>query len=196
MKPGLPVGAGRLPAMPAVAVAMLAVAIAMLAPAWALGRSSRHRIGAGLTTRATTSAQARCSTEHLRLSSMEILGALGHRIWDLALTNTGTTTCTLRGYPLVKLLNRRHRPTVSSAHASGFPVNTVTLAARQRAFFTVSYAAAGPCLPHFFTAYGLTVFPPANGGGLTLRRRPFTVCSIGLGGHPRVTPLRARLNGH
>lgn len=125
---------------------------------------------------------------------MGILGALGHRIWALALTNTGRTRCALRGYPLVMLLNRQHRPTVSSTRASNFPVSAVTVSPGPRAFLTVSYAAAGPCLPHFFSAYGLTVFPPANGRGL-FRRRPFTLCSIGLGGHPRVTPLRARLNG-
>jgi hypothetical protein len=188
VKPGLRVTAGGLPAM-------LAVVIAMLVPAEALGRSSRHRSGGGLTTFAIPSAQAHCSTAHLRLSSVRILGALGHRIWELALKNTGTVTCTLRGYPLVKLLNRQQQPTVRSAHASGFPVGVVTLSPWQRGFFTLSYAAAGPCLPHFFTAYGLKVFPPANGRGLTLRRLPFTLCSIGLGGHPRVTPVRARLNG-
>ncbi|MHB1834402.1 MAG: DUF4232 domain-containing protein [Solirubrobacteraceae bacterium] len=135
-----------------------------------------------------------CAAAHLRLSSVRILGAAGHRIWDLALRNAGRVTCELRGYPTVRLLDRRGRPTVSSLHAAGFAVTTVRLARGARAFFTVNYAAAGPCLPHFFSAFGVDVFPPGSRTGLRLRRAAFTLCSVGLGGPPRVTPVRASLN--
>lgn len=139
-------------------------------------------------------ATGNCSSSQLRLSSVRILGATGHRIWDLALTKRAGGVCTLRGYPTVVLLNRRGQATVSSRRAAGFPVRTVALSQARRAFFTINYAAAGPCLPHYFTAYGIVVFPPGSSRGLRLMRAPFTVCSVALGGHPHVTPVRGRLN--
>jgi hypothetical protein len=135
-----------------------------------------------------------CSSAQLRLSSVRILDAAGQRIWDLALNNTGRATCSLRGYPTVKLLNRRGQATVPAHHARGFTLRTVAISPGRRAFFSLSYASAGPCLPHYFTAYGLDVFPPGNHRGLRLDRPAFTLCSVALGGHPRVTPVRARLN--
>lgn len=136
-----------------------------------------------------------CSTSHLLLSSVRILGAAGHIIWDLALKNTGSTSCSVRGYPSVKLLNRRGRATLSARHARGFAVKTVILHSGRRAFFTVNLAAAGPCLPHSFTAYGLQVVPPGNAHGWSLHHRAMALCSVRLGGRPGVTPVRASLNG-
>jgi virginiamycin B lyase len=135
-----------------------------------------------------------CSTAQLHLGSVRILGAAGHIIWDLALRNTGRRTCKLRGYPRVRLLNARSRPTVSARAAHGFALRTVTLAHGRRAFFTVSLAAAGPCLPHSFTAHGLQIRLPGARGTLRLRHRPLALCSVALGGHPRVTPVRSTLN--
>jgi hypothetical protein len=142
----------------------------------------------------TFAATSTCSSAQLRLSSVRIRDAAGLRIWDLAVSNTGRATCGLRGYPTVKLLNRRGQATVRARHASGFALRNVAIAPGQRAFFSLDYASAGPCLPHYFTAYGLDVFPPGNRRGLRLNRPAFTLCSVALGGHPRVTPVRARLN--
>lgn len=137
---------------------------------------------------------SRCS--RLRLSSMRVLGTLGHREWDLALRSAASVTCTLRGYPSVRLLNRRGRVlAIRAKHARGFPVRTVRLSPRQRAFFTVSYAASGPCLPHFLSAYGLSVTPPGSNRALRLKHPRFDVCSPSIGGRPTVTPVRAKLGG-
>lgn len=64
----------------------------------------------------------------------------------------------------------------------------------QRALVTVEYAAAGPCLPRVQTAYGLELVPPGGRRALRLHVRRFTLCAVSLGGHPRVTPVRAGLN--
>ncbi|MDA8067055.1 MAG: DUF4232 domain-containing protein [Actinomycetota bacterium] len=135
-----------------------------------------------------------CGTSQLRLSLVRILGAAGHRSWDLALRNAGGAACTLRGYPTVRLLDRRGRPLRVAVARRRSRVVTVTLAPGQRAFFTLTYVDGGPCIPHFFIAYGLSVTPPRNGRWLLLQRHS-TVCSASLGGHPTITPIRAKLDG-
>lgn len=140
-------------------------------------------------------ASAACSTSHLRVAFQRGLGTLGHRELDLSLRNAGSAACALRGYPRVWLLNRQGRVLVAARHAPGFAVPTVTLRPGRRAFFTVIYAASGPCLPHYFLAYGLKVTPPGGAGAWRLHRGPLDVCSVHIGGRPEVTPVRARLNG-
>jgi streptogramin lyase len=140
-------------------------------------------------------ASATCSTSHLRLAFQRGLGTLGHRELDLSLRNAGLAACTLTGYPRVWLLNRHGRVLVAAKRAPGYAVGTVTLAPGRRGFFTVIYAASGPCLPHYFVAYGFRVTPPGGAGSRGLHRGPLDVCAVHIGGRPEVTPVRARLNG-
>lgn len=154
-----------------------------------------HGIGRLAPARCTAPTASACVTSHLRLAFQRGLGSLGHRELDLSLRNAGSAACTLRGYPRVWLLDQRGGVLAAAKHAPGFAVRSVTLGRGQRGFFTVIYAASGPCLPHYFVAYGLKVTPPGGTGSWRLHRGRLDVCSVHIGGRPEVTPLRARLNG-
>ena len=137
----------------------------------------------------------RCSTSNLSLEFVRATGATSHRYWDLALRNGGSATCHLRGYPGVGLLDRRARLIhVRVDRVTGFPVRNVVLHPWQRAFFTFTYVVSGPCLPHYFSAYGLEVFPPDNRRRMLLYHGRFDVCAPSVGGHPGVYPVRPKLS--
>lgn len=138
----------------------------------------------------------RCSTSHLRLSYVRELGAAGARSWDLALKNVGSATCRLHGYPGVGLLDLHGRPiSVNVVRDTAFLPATVIVHHGQRAYFTLIWESAGPCEPHFYSAYGLEVFPPNSTKRLFLHNRWMEICDTSIGGHPRVTPVRQTLDG-
>ena len=134
-----------------------------------------------------------CAASQLRLALVRVLGATGHRSWDLAFSNVGSTSCSLRGYPSVELVGRSGRaigPRVLRDRL--FRTETVDLAPGQRAFFTLVYAIAGPCRPRSFNADGLAVIPPGAGRRLVLRHQ-LAVCDQALGGNPTISTVRTRL---
>jgi hypothetical protein len=136
---------------------------------------------------------ATCAVSHLRLSLVRVLGATGHRSWDLAFKNTATTTCTLHGYPTVKLINSKAKaikPKIIHNHLS--KTQTLNLAAGQRAYFTLIYAIAGPCLPHSLTANGIAITPPGDQHRLVLHHQ-LHICDASLSGNPTISPLRPHL---
>jgi hypothetical protein len=137
---------------------------------------------------------ARCTTAHLRLSLVRSEGATSHRFWDLALRNAGPASCRLQGYPGVGLLDRSGRLiAVEVDRVGGRRTPSVIVAPGQRAFFTFTYVVSGPCLPRFFSAYGLQVIPPNRRQRLVLHSGRFDVCSPAVGGRPRVYPIRRNL---
>jgi Protein of unknown function (DUF4232) len=137
----------------------------------------------------------RCLTSHLHLSFVRGTAALSHLYWDLALRNVGSATCHLHGYPGVGLLDSHGQLIhVNVDRAAGLPVTTVTVHHGQRAFFTFAYTSSGPCLPHFFSAYGLQIFPPGNTQRLLLHSSRFDICDPSVGGRPHVYPVRRTLN--
>lgn len=130
-----------------------------------------------------------CSASSLRLDKVGGQGFTSHREWDFALRNVTSQTCHLRGYPGVLLLNANAASTGVSAVHHTTPVTTVTLGPWKRAFFKFVYTVSGPCLPHFFKAYGLRVTPPGASGRLGYYAGRFDVCSVSVGGHPTVTAV-------
>jgi hypothetical protein len=82
---------------------------------------------------------------------------------------------------------------VSIGSVTGFPMRNVVLRPWQRAFFTFTYVASGPCRPHFFNAYGLKIVPPGTKRRLVLFRGRFDLCAPSVGGKPGVYPVRRRL---
>ncbi len=136
----------------------------------------------------------RCLTSHLHLSFVRGTAGLSHLYWDLALRNVGSATCHLRGYPGVGLLDAHGRLIhVNVDRATGVPVTTVTMHHGQRAFFTFTYTSSGPCLPRFFSAYGLEIFPPGSTRRLLLHSSRLDICDPSVGGRPQVYPVRRTL---
>jgi hypothetical protein len=136
----------------------------------------------------------RCSTATLRLDLVSEDAATSHRFWNLALRNTGASTCHLKGFPGVGLLDANagsiNDPVVRQ---TGFKQRNVVLKPWQRAYFTFGYAVSGPCRPSFFYAYGIEVFPPQGTQRLVYYRGRFDVCGRSLS-HPSVYPVRPKLN--
>jgi Protein of unknown function (DUF4232) len=142
-------------------------------------------IGAGST--------PQCATSSLRLDRIGGQGFTSHQEWDFALRNVSPKTCHLKGYPRVVLLDKGARPI--SVHVDHHPgaQQTVVLHAWQRAFVSFVYVVSGPCIPHFFSAYGLALFPPGSGQRLVFYKGRFDVCSPSVGGNPTVSPVLPKL---
>lgn len=130
-----------------------------------------------------------CSAASLRLDKVGGQGFTSHREWDFALRNVTSQTCHLRGYPGVLLLNASAASTGVSAVHHTTPVTTVTLGPWKRAFFKFVYVVSGPCVPHFFNAYGIQVTPPGTHGHLGYYSGHIQVCSPSVGGRPTVTAV-------
>jgi len=136
-----------------------------------------------------------CSASKLKLTLVSFQGATGHRFWQFAFKNTGSKTCTLKGYPGAKLLKSGSYVLGTTVkHAPG-TVATVTVPRGKLANFTFSYLDGGFCSVHVsatllqFTAPGQgTKFNynpvPANHG-------PISVCV----GSAEITPLSAHAAG-
>jgi Protein of unknown function (DUF4232) len=134
----------------------------------------------------------RCATSQLRLSVLDVQGAVSHRYWEMQVRNVGAASCRLQGYPGVGLLDERGR-LISDVvqRQQGYPTPSVTIAHGRSAYFTFSFVTAGPCIPHDFTAYGLEVYPPDDYGRLLLDTHgAIEVCDRSIGGAPLVYPIR------
>jgi uncharacterized protein DUF4232 len=147
-------------------------------------------------TQAKSAVVARCATPQLRVSLVGSDAATSHRYWNLALENRGTSACRLQGYPGVGLVGRSGGLLpVDVRRVRGFARPAVDVPPGGRAYFTFGYVTAGPCGTHAFTVYGLQIIPPDERTHLVLRRPPFAVCDVAVGGSPVVYPVRKRLTG-
>ena len=141
-------------------------------------------------------AVSRCSTSQLRVSLVRSDAATSHRYWDLSLQNRGTTTCRLQGYPGVGLVGQGGGLLqVGVRRVAGFARAAVEVSPGGRAYFTFGYVTAGPCGSRAFKVYGLQIIPPDEHAHLVLRRQPFAVCDVAVGGSPVVYPVRKGLAG-
>lgn len=134
-----------------------------------------------------------CRTADLRLAAGEADAGAGNRGQVLTLTNAGTSSCSLSGYPAVSLLDANGRP-VSGVRADQNPGTAapVTLAAGGRAYFDIAWNV----VPN--EAQGQTTCPTA--ARVTVRLGTDTA-SLALplsltpcGGRIRVNPVRATEN--
>jgi hypothetical protein len=93
-----------------------------------------------------------------------------------ALTNVGSSTCTLFGYPGVAILNGAGQIVQHPAQRGGIQAPTrvklVTLSRGGRAHFLVtsSDVIPSPGCPHAFTGTTIQVFPPNQRQALTAPR--------------------------
>jgi Protein of unknown function (DUF4232) len=130
-----------------------------------------------------------CASSNLRVDRVGAMGFTSHRSWDLALRNVGSTTCSLNGFPAVRLLNSHARAMPTTVgHVSGPPHNTV-LAPFHRAFFSFTFAVSAPCSAAVF-AYGVRVAPPHASGRLVFYAGKFDLCGPAPA-HVTVSPLSA-----
>ncbi|MFF4350447.1 DUF4232 domain-containing protein [Streptomyces sp. NPDC001530] len=150
-----------------VAAASLTAALAGLAAAGA----------AWSTTAAPASTSLRtCTPSDLYLSMGRKEGAAGSLYWPIRFINTSTTSCALRGYPGVSVLNTAHHQIGPAATRTGRPYATVTLTPAHSATAVIRTAngpIGGPCLA---TGTYLRVYPPASHTAVLIPA-PWTICS-------------------
>lgn len=144
---------------------------------------------------ASGSGPVRCATADLRLGFTGEDDALSHRGLNFALRNVGPTTCTLRGYVALHLLDSRARTMATSEYHFGGPpdsppVRTVTLAPWHRAFFSMYFGVGGAC-PAAVYAWGMRFAPPGARAGLAYYEGRFDLCGPGPAS-VGISPLRAR----
>ncbi|MGW2569114.1 DUF4232 domain-containing protein [Streptomyces sp. NPDC001537] len=133
------------------------------------------------TTTAATAATAAqgprtCAVSDLYLSMGRKEGAAGSVYWPIRFTNTSATSCTLRGYPGVSVLDPAHRQIGPAATHSGRPFATVVLAPAHSAsavIRTTNGPVGGPCLR---TGTYLRIYPPASFRAV-LVPASWTICS-------------------
>lgn len=124
-------------------------------------------------------------------------GSAGHQNPYLVLTNKGSTTCTLKGYPGVSFVGNGTGTQLGAAaarDAGGIAVATVTLAPGASAHSQLSIANAGnydaaTCSPK--VADGLRVYPPDETSSLFVAATSFTACQKTAVVIIQVRPLQA-----
>lgn len=127
---------------------------------------------------------ARCAADDLT-GSIEpgSGGAAGSQIVHLALRNTGSTACTLQGWPGVSFVGGGDGAQIGAAarQEKSAPHPTVTLRAGDTAvaplrIVTASNFAAADCGPR--AADGFRVYPPGSKASLFVRGSGLTACSV------------------
>lgn len=141
------------------------------------------------TTNASVSS-THCPTEQLRGALGDSQSGAGQRYTALVLTNTGTRTCDLRGFPGVSLVDQNGTQIGTPAAREGSEGPTITLAPGASASATLHTSAAGlgaPCDP---ASAQIRVYPPDNTAPLTIASS-YTAC-----GGLRVSTLVAGTAGN
>jgi Protein of unknown function (DUF4232) len=135
-----------------------------------------------------------CTHPQLRLHVGRGNGAAGTIFYPLTFVNASGRACTLRGYPGVSSVTRRHRRIGSPAvRDTGFPVRQVRLRARGGTATAVygqvdtGVFPRARCRP--VRAWGLRVFAPGQTRAFFVRL-PHEACSRRGAGDSHVRPVR------
>lgn len=91
-----------------------------------------------------------CTSSSLAVTATFSQGAAGHSYAAVIFRNTGPVACTLRGFPGVAALNSTAHVIGHAGHASGYPVNTITVPVQGFASSLMSWmnfnpVTSGPC---------------------------------------------------
>jgi hypothetical protein len=148
------------------------------------GGSTSSSGGSGSTT--TTGGRPTCTTSQLAASLGQPQGAAGHTFIPLVLTNHGSASCVIQGYPGVSLLDGGGAPIGTPAtRAPGVAAPAVVLAPGAGTPATLGTQNAGispaPC---WAVSTSIKVYPPNQLASLTIAGA-ITVC----GGEFTVTPV-------
>lgn len=103
-----------------------------------------------------------CRSENIRGSLGQTESGAGQRYVALVLTNTGTTTCELRGFPGVSLLDRSGNQIGAAAGREGAEGPTVSIAPGGTASTTLHTNAAGTGGSCTASSAKIRVYPPDN----------------------------------
>jgi hypothetical protein len=124
-------------------------------------------------------------------------GGAGHAYPVVVLTNKGTTTCTVKGYPGVSFVgdgNGTQLGAAATREAAGIPITTLTLAPGAAAHAQLSIAMAGnydaaTCKPK--AADGLRIYPPDETHSTFVATTAYTACQNASVALILVRPLQA-----
>jgi hypothetical protein len=129
-----------------------------------------------------TAAATRCLAGHLKISLARAEGAAGSTYDTVRLTNTGTATCTLYGYPGVSLVGHGNGTQIGAAADRDHSVAPTTVLVRSggSTTFVVRLVRAGnyprsTCAPT--PADGFRVYPPGSTAALYLPLAAATGCA-------------------
>jgi hypothetical protein len=146
----------------------------LLAMAGGAAAASQWTTATPARTTAVTSTVPRCYTQNLAAGLHGFQAGLGNRGFILTLTNTGSTSCSLSGYPGLGLQNARHRALPShtfrgSTYFDPDPGRSlIVLSPGETVSADVAYAADGMAADSVTATY-LEVTPPNAHLHLTVR---------------------------
>lgn len=127
------------------------------------------------TTPPSTVSSTHCRTENLRGSLGESESGAGQRYTALVLTNVGSTTCDLRGFPGVSLLDASGTQIGAPAGREGTAGSSVSIPAGGTASATLHTSTAGTGGSCTGPSAKLRVYPPDNTAALEFAAS-FTAC--------------------
>jgi Protein of unknown function (DUF4232) len=142
---------------------------------------------------ALAAAPPACTHSQLRLHVGPANGTAGTTFYPLTFINHSAHPCTLRGFPGVSSVTRRHRRIGSpAARDHGFPVRTVRLRANGGAatavFGQVDPGVFPPARCHPKSAWGLKVFAPGQTRAFFAHKR-HEACSKPGAGDSSIRPV-------
>jgi hypothetical protein len=144
------------------------------------------------TSSASTQSSNRCRTSHLKVALGQADGAAGSTSIPIVFTNTGSTTCTMYGFPGVSFVTGDSGQQVGSpAKRTGTTPKTVTLAPGRSAHANLRTVQVGnfdaaQCKP--VTVRGFRVYPPDETAAVFLPDQTQACSAPGIG-VPDIQPV-------
>jgi len=130
-----------------------------------------------------------CATGQLSVAVGQSQGAAGSLIVPLVFTNTGSTTCSLQGYPGVSIVGANGAQLGAAAARTGQATPLVSLPAGQTT--TAIFRQANPgilnCTP--VSATGFRVYPPNQTAALFAADSSLTTCPGNPQESPQISPV-------
>lgn len=130
-----------------------------------------------------------CASGQLSVSVGQSQGAAGSLIVPLVFTNTGSTTCTLQGYPGVSIVGANGAQLGAAAARTGQATPLVSLPAGQTTMAIFRQANPGilNCTP--VSATGFRVYPPNQTAALFAADSSLTTCPGNPQESPQISPV-------
>jgi hypothetical protein len=130
-----------------------------------------------------------CASGQLSVAVGQSQGAAGSLIVPLVFTNTGSTTCSLQGYPGVSIVGANGAQLGAAAARTGQATPLVSLPAGQTS--TAIFRQANPgilnCTP--VSATGFRVYPPNQTAALFAADSSLTTCPGNPQESPQISPV-------